>query len=83
MIDIIGIDDVNKKLLIGEVKWSKTEIGFEVLERLISKAKLFLGYRDYERQFLIISNREFKPYTIREMDKKNIMYFDIKDLIEF
>ncbi len=78
-IDIIGIDDRNKRMLIGEVKWRNIKIGFDVIERLFSKVELLEGYENYKKNYLIVSKGGFKSNTIKKMDNEKILHWDNKD----
>jgi len=56
-IDIVAVDDMNKRLLIAEVKRNKTKINLNVLKS--KTAKLITAFLDYQL--------EFKAFSIEDM----------------
>ena len=59
-IDLIGINDLNKKIVIAEIKLNKNKIN---LNQLADKAKALLApYHNYHVEYLALSLEDVKDY---------------------
>ena len=59
-IDIVALDEENKEIYLGEVKWSKKPVGVDILEQLQSKANLVDWNKGKRRvRFILFSRSGF------------------------
>ncbi len=79
-IDVVAIDDENKKVLFGEVKWSRRKTGWDVVMELIEKSGLVTGFKGYERSFLVVSKSGFSSHCKKRMEQEGIFHWDLSDL---
>lgn len=77
-IDIVAPLHHEKKILIGEVKWSNKQVDTEVLYQLIEKAKLlsFAG----THQYLLVSKNGFTEACKSKMKEWSVLSLDLQDM---
>lgn len=79
-IDIVGIDNKNKNIVIGEVKWksiAKKEVQ-NIFDRMKDKSSL-INFKAKERDYLLIG-KEIKDKD--ELRKLGYKVFDINDIVD-
>lgn len=78
-IDIVGIDDANKKAVLGECKFKNEVIDKEVYEALMEKRGLI--DKSYEEvEFLFFSLSGFSKWVIDNVDKDRVRLIAIDEL---
>ena len=78
-IDVVGIDNVAKKAIIGECKFKNEVLDKEVYESLYDRRGLI--DRDYaEVQFLFFSLSGYSKWVIENMDQETVKLFTLEDL---
>lgn len=76
-IDILGINESEKKALFGECKFRNEKIGNTVLENLFKKAELFPQFE--EKHFVLFSKEGFSEEVYKAKDR-NVMCVDLKEM---
>ena len=80
-IDIIALNEKNKEILFGEVKWRNRPIGCNLLEELKKKKELVDWHREERKEkFLLVSKSGFTKKCIERMDEEGIMHWNLKDV---
>ncbi len=78
-IDVVGIDNIAKKSVIGECKFKNEVLDKDVYETLFERRGLI--NRDYaEVQFLFFSLSGYSKWVIDNMDHKTVRLFTLEDL---
>lgn len=74
-IDIVGISSIQKKLYIGECKWTNKKMNTTVLNRLKSKSERIKEYSDYKKIYCLfsISGYESDLINMAKNDKKVLL----------
>ena len=77
-IDIVAIDDKNKKILFGETKWSKLESRdiYRLPTKLEDKSRAFPHKKNYQKMYCIVA-REFKE---KPSDLEDTILIDLNEL---
>ena len=78
-IDVVGIDDVAKKAVIGECKFRNEEIDKGVYEALMSRCGL-IDRRYEEVQYLFFSLSGYSKWVKESVNPKKVSLFTIDDL---
>ncbi|MCT4598800.1 MAG: DUF234 domain-containing protein, partial [Vallitalea sp.] len=58
-IDVVSIDNENKKLILGECKYNNKPMNDSILYSLIEKSNSIKGYNDYEKVYILFSINGF------------------------
>ena len=83
-IDIVALNERNKEILFGEVKWRNRKIGCDVLDELMEKKELVKWNNENRKErFLIVSKSGFTKKCMERMDDEGIMHWDLKDIENF
>ncbi len=77
-IDIVAYNKKEKKILVGEVKWTNEPVDIDVLNELIRKSK-FLNFEG-KYQYFIASKSGFTERCFNEMKSINALHLDINDI---
>ncbi len=82
--DIVSIDEKNKDILFGEVKWRSRPVDWNVVEGLKKKADLVQWHKnDRKERYLIVSKSGFTKRCLEKMEDENVMHWDIIDIEKF
>ncbi len=76
MIDIMAIDEEEKNVLLGEVKWQKKPVGIKILVELREKVERIKTLSAFRKYFLLISKSGFTQ-AVQEMAGENVLLFDL------
>ncbi|MEA1899178.1 MAG: ATP-binding protein [Thermodesulfobacteriota bacterium] len=76
-IDIMAIDEKEKNVLLGEIKWQKKPTGIKILEELRKKAEKIKTLSVCRKYFLLISKSGFTQ-AVQEMAGENVLLFDLR-----
>lgn len=80
-IDIVGLDKIAKKAVLGECKYRKEPIDRKVYEELLEKDGLIS--KEYETvQYLLFSKSGFTEWVKDHSDKNRVRLIDLKELYE-
>lgn len=80
-IDIVGLDKIAKKAVLGECKYRKEPIDRKVYEELLEKEGLI--FKEYETvQYLLFSKSGFTKWVKDHSDKNRMRLIDLKELYE-
>lgn len=80
-IDIVGLDKIAKKAVLGECKYRKEPIDRKVYEELLEKEGLI--FKEYETvQYLLFSKSGFTKCVKDHSDKNRMRLIDLKELYE-
>lgn len=80
-IDIVGLDKIAKKAVLGECKYRKEPIDRKVYEELLEKDGLIS--KEYETvQYLLFSKSGFTEWVKDHSDKNRMQLIDLKELYE-
>ncbi len=79
-IDVVGLDEKKKRVLFGEVKWTKRKVGWKIVENLIEKSDLVPVKNDVEKMFLVVSKSGFTDACVRRMEEEGVIYWSLSDL---
>jgi AAA+ ATPase superfamily predicted ATPase len=83
-IDIVALNERNKEILFGEVKWRNRKIGCDVLDKLMEKKEIVKwNNEDRKERFLMVSKSGFTKKCLERMDDGGIMHWDLKDIENF
>src|SRR3989344_3004476 len=77
-IDIIAYNNKEKKILVGEVKWTNKPIDIDVLETLMERAKLLSFGGKY--QYFIVSKNGFTSQCLARMESIGVLHLDLKEM---
>src|SRR3989344_5852946 len=77
-IDIVAYNQKQRKIFIGEIKWTNSLAGADVLDNLIEKSKLVNFSGSY--QYVLISKSGFTEECIIKMKKLNAMHLDLNEI---
>ena len=78
-IDVVGIDDAEKKAIIGECKFRNEVLDKDVYEALMSRRGL-LDRRYEEAGFLFFSLSGYSKWVLENADPKTVRLFTLDDL---
>ena len=76
-IDIMAIDEKEKNVLLGEIKWQKKPTDIKILEELRKKAEKIKTLSVCRKYFLLISKSGFTQ-AVQEMAGENVLLFDLR-----
>lgn len=68
-IDVVAIDKENKKLILGECKYSNKPMNDSVYYNLIEKSNCIKGYDDYEKIYILFSINSF-DHRLKDLSKE-------------
>lgn len=77
-IDILAYNEKSGKILLGEVKWTNSEVDSDLVDDLIRKSKLINKSGQYK--YLFIAKNGFTEKCKARMKEINALYFDINDV---
>ncbi|GMQ61644.1 hypothetical protein AN2V17_08730 [Vallitalea sp. AN17-2] len=76
-IDIVAIDNDNKKLIVGECKYLNKPMKDSVFYNLIEKADSIKGYDDYDKVYVLFSLNGFEDRIINlNKGRNDLILFD-------
>lgn len=79
-IDIVAYNEKEKKILVGEVKWTNRPVDIDVLWNLMEKSKLINFGGKY--QYLLISKSGFTDKCLDKMEEIGVLHLDLDDFVE-
>ena len=68
-IDIVAVDDIDKKILLCEVKLSKKHINYEALVQ--KSVNLLKKYKGYDVEYRLLSVEDIESYFMKNKASKN------------
>ncbi|MBS3159810.1 AAA family ATPase [Candidatus Woesearchaeota archaeon] len=77
-VDIVAYNYKAKKILVGEVKWTKDLLDINVVDDLMRKAKLINFTGEYK--FLFISKKGFTERALSRMKEINAIHLNLEDI---
>jgi len=77
-IDLVAYNKKEKRILIGEIKWTNKPVNLEILNELIEKSKLIEFKGEYH--FILVSKSGFTKECIDRMKEIKCIYLDINDV---
>ncbi len=78
-IDLVAYNEREKKLLVGEVKWTNRPVDVDILWDLMEKSKLINFGGKY--QYLLVSKNGFTDKCLDQMKEIGVLYLDLKDIV--
>ena len=78
-IDVVGIDDISKKAIIGECKFKNEQIDKSVYESLLNKKGL-IDKKYEEVQYLYFSLSGYSKWVMENADTENTLLLTLDDL---
>ena len=79
-IDIVASG--GEEVLLGEVKWSRSAVGMELLQDLERKAELVERIGGRRTRFVLVSKSGFTPELLEEASKRQALLLDFEELSE-
>ncbi len=81
-IDIVALDEANKEIYFGEVKWSRKPVGVDMLDDLKRKAELVDWNRKKRKEhFMLFSRSGFTEALFKTASKEGIILFKGEEVI--
>ena len=82
-IDLVAVNDEKKKILFGEVKWSKKPVGVDIYDNLMRKSRL-VDWNKEERTeyFCLFSKSGFTDNLLTQAKREKIALFQKDRLLE-
>ena len=77
-IDILAYNHKEKKIIVGEVKWTNKVVDVDVLQTLQERAKLVHFNGRY--QYVIISKNGFTVECLSKMEALGVLHLDLKEI---
>ena len=77
-IDIVAYNEKEKKLLVGEVKWTNKPTDIDVLYDLIEKSKLINYGGKY--QYILVSKNGFTDKCLEKMKEINVLHLNLNEI---
>ena len=77
-IDIVAYNHKEKKILVGEVKWTNKMADIDILNTLMERAKLLPFSGRY--QYLIISKNGFTEQCLIRMNTLDVLHLNLKEI---
>ena len=77
-IDIVACHTKEKKILVGEVKWTNKVVDSDVLQTLMERARLIHFSGKY--QYVIISKNGFTAPCLSKMDALGVLHLDLSEM---
>lgn len=77
-VDIVANSKKERKVYVGEVKWTSHPCGVDVLNSLIEKSRMIPLSGTYH--FILISKSGFTEECISKMNQINALHLDLKDV---
>lgn len=77
-IDIVAYNEKEKKILVGEIKWTNRQVDVDVLHNLIDKSKLINFGGKY--QYLLVSKNGFTNKCVEQMREMRVLYLDLAEM---
>jgi hypothetical protein len=82
-IDLVAVNDEDKKILFGEAKWSKNPVGVDIYENLKRKSRLVDWNKDERAEyFCLFSKSGFTDNLLKRAKKEKITLFQKDRLLE-
>ncbi|MBN1223770.1 MAG: ATP-binding protein [Candidatus Aminicenantes bacterium] len=82
-IDLIAVNDEEKKILFGEAKWSKKPVGVDIYDNLKRKSRLVDWNKDERTEyFCLFSKSGFTENLLKRAEKEQIVLFQKDRLFE-
>jgi len=82
-IDLVAVNDDEKKILFGEAKWSKKPVGIDIYDNLMRKSRL-VDWNKEERAeyFCLFSKSGFTDNLLKRAKKEKIALFQMDRFLE-
>lgn len=80
-IDIFALDERKNELLLGEVKWTNRNVGYDVFEDLKRKSNLIKGFKNYKKRYLLVSRTGFRKNLLEDTENE-IEFWDMNKVFE-
>jgi hypothetical protein len=77
-IDIVAYNEKEKKILVGEVKWTNTLAETSLLDDMIAKSKSINFNGRY--QYLLVSKAGFTDECLAKMKQLNVLYLELNEI---
>ena len=75
-IDLIAVNDEEKKILFGEAKWSKKPVGVDIYDNLKRKSRLVDWNKDERTEYIcLFSKSGFTDNLLKRAKKEKIILF--------
>lgn len=82
-IDLVAINEEEKKILFGEAKWSNKAVGIDIYDDLKRKSRLVDWNKDERTEyFCLFSKKGFTDHLLKRAKKEKITLFQEDRLIE-
>lgn len=82
-IDIVAINDTVNEILFGEVKWTGKKVSWKQVLALKEKTKQVKWNNGTRKEkFIMVSKSGFTDNCLKNMEKENIIHWDIADIEE-
>ena len=80
-IDLVAFNEATDEILLGEVKWSKRQVGTDIFESLKAKSqKVEWGGRSRKEYYCLFSRSGFTPDMRKVAKKEGVMLFNLDGL---
>lgn len=79
-IDVLGLNQHDQMMLVGEAKWSNRKVGMQELQELEEKAKKLSKQNNYYYQLALFSRAGFAPQLTELAGKRNILLVSLQDI---
>jgi hypothetical protein len=76
-IDVVALDEVNREILLGDIKWRNRQYSLNDLERFQNHITNFKLKDDYRKVLFIVSKMGFKKNVADLIDEMNIIRLDL------
>jgi len=82
-IDLVAVNDEEKKILFGEAKWSKKPVGVDIYDNLKRKSRLVDWNKDERTEyFCLFSKSGFTDNLLKRAKKEKIVLFQKDRFLE-
>lgn len=77
-IDLIGINNIEKKMILGECKYRNEKLSLEVITKLEERGTLLSGH--WQQSFILFSKSGFTNAALEYAKKKGILLVALEDM---
>ena len=79
-IDVVAYNQKERKILLGEVKWTNQPMDIDIFEQLLEKAK-FLNFSG-EYQYLLVCKNGFTPRCLAKIQEFKVLHLDLEEIAQ-
>ncbi len=79
-IDIVAYNEKDKKILVGEVKWTNKQVDARILDGMIAKSKAINFNGRY--QYLLVSKAGFTNECLAKMKQLNVLHLELNEITQ-